>query len=514
MNNRLLNRHRDERGVALILTLAILVLVTILVVAFAISMRIENSAALAFSDQIRAREMALAGIDAAVMQLRTATPQITPTTSYITAPGLILTRTNGVGFSVSMYSMGANGSCDLNAGARITGITTTNITANWINYTWGQPGLVGRYAYWVDDDASKVNINTAKQRGDPLGSTPTNIDLRVFGASVQPNTSYTTATSAGYPTERSWPMGSSSAISTQDCMNGIFNITAYSANTKLTPWGAPCFNLNQSYSLPSDLVTNIAAYLQNPNLTNLFPMTFAQKYGSNCLQIAANIVAYRVPRTTVVDSLGNPPTYLGLQRTPYLNELIVSNSFRVATNVLGQLMVQMDSTTYVELWYMYPSISYPLTSHSVTLYNQPSIKFSSGQTKTFPNPNALSGITGVMVPVVGNFGVYTALVVSAEKYAFTNANLSDVTVTFNSGMVTGVFQKVLPLQRFDYAHIPMTNHTYTLKAAMAGAPDFFNPVTNLIWGSASIDPRCRPVNTYWNCLQPDHDTYVEERRKR
>ena len=90
---RLLGRD-SERGIALILTLAILVMVTLLVVAFAVSMRVENTASKNFNDLIKARQLAQAGIDDAVALIGNATPPAppvgtTPTISWAAAPGVI-----------------------------------------------------------------------------------------------------------------------------------------------------------------------------------------------------------------------------------------------------------------------------------------------------------------------------------------------------------------------------------------------------------------------------------------
>src|SRR5947207_9423487 len=97
----------DERGVALILTLSILVLVTLLVIAFAISMRVENTASKNFNDLIKSRQLAQGAVNQAVALLRQGTPLQTnaPTpTTFWTAPGLALTNAGGVFGTVLLYS--------------------------------------------------------------------------------------------------------------------------------------------------------------------------------------------------------------------------------------------------------------------------------------------------------------------------------------------------------------------------------------------------------------------------
>src|SRR5437762_7411887 len=85
----------NERGIALILTLSILVLVTLLVIAFAVSMRVENTASKNFNDLIKARQLAQAAVDQAVATIRDATPVISPSMTYATAPGAIYRRSSG-----------------------------------------------------------------------------------------------------------------------------------------------------------------------------------------------------------------------------------------------------------------------------------------------------------------------------------------------------------------------------------------------------------------------------------
>ena len=65
---------QNERGVALVLTLAILALVTLLVIAFVTSMRIENMALKNYNEVYKARELARGAVNQAVGQIRAATP--------------------------------------------------------------------------------------------------------------------------------------------------------------------------------------------------------------------------------------------------------------------------------------------------------------------------------------------------------------------------------------------------------------------------------------------------------
>ncbi|MCX7887129.1 MAG: hypothetical protein N3B01_07765, partial [Verrucomicrobiae bacterium] len=222
-------RHRaGERGVALILTLAILVLVTMLVVAFAITMRVEHDVARNYSDHVRARHLAMAAVDEAVARLRLATPVINAMTNYVTMPGRILIRSyvsgNVTYTNIPLYSVGTtNVYAGLNLGGRrlINRFTSSQIGVEWCNWVMpntpraGYNRLYGRYAYWIDDEASKININVAYRAPDaPVERTytPQDLDLRVlststaggFGDQAIAQASYNYGQTVGYLSPNSW----------------------------------------------------------------------------------------------------------------------------------------------------------------------------------------------------------------------------------------------------------------------------------------------------------------------
>jgi len=510
MKNRLPERHRDERGVALILTLAILVLVTLLVVAFAVSMRVESTASKTFSDQIKARQFAMAAVDEAVGKLRVATPKIGSSTSriitnYVTTPGIIYALTNGLPFTVPLCSSGSVNDvwADINFGTRglINRVNNVNyrMMVRWhdwvlVNMTpWtGKNNLIGRYCYWVDDEASKININAACGRPANPRYTPADIDLRAISTAIDTNNSYTYAQTPGYLSPDSWWL--SGAITRPLSATNFFKITAYSQDTRLTPWGAPCFNLNTNSLTSNPLVymRAITNMLENANLNLWFGPghTFREKYGSNLVQIAANIKDYIDTDNACTDSGGNPPTYLGLELTPYLNELVISNSFKITTNG-NWLVVDRKSTTFVELWYMYPppAPAYDLTGHSITIQKRPPI---SSPDASFGNQPFVSPITlnasGVMTPKVWS-GAYQVFGVDEASVVASTQQIS-VRINFDAGTVTAVFQG--PLGRIDYASIRMTNHFFLVGKNRAGTTFSTN------WISACKDPRVRPVSNYWN----------------
>src|SRR5208282_3158851 len=113
--------------------------------------------------------------------------------------------------------------------------------------------------------------------------------------------------------------------------------------------------------------------LSDTNLIVWYGQNFASKYTqpNELLQIAANIVDYIRPGGPALqiptDSSPlfpaaykdtTPPIYLGLRQTPYINELVVSNSFEVITNgvsPLPSIYLSITTAVNVELWNMYPN---------------------------------------------------------------------------------------------------------------------------------------------------------------
>jgi len=527
MKNCLLNRHHDERGVALVMTLSFLVLVTLLVVAFAINMRVEGGASRCYSDQVKARQLAMAGVDEAVARLRVATPKIGSTgtkilTNYATAPGISYVITNGVPAIVPLCSTGTVDDLllrdyhDINYGSRrlINRQNSTNILVGWVNWSHrnsprpGRTNLIGRYCFWVDDESSKININAAC--GMPASPAaprylPVDIDVRVLNYAAVTNASYEYARSTGYFSPESWWL--SGAVPAWVCFSNAFKITAFSHDTRFTPWGAPCFNFN-AYGGATNLTDDagkklymqgITNMLSNANLNLWFGQTFRQKYGNNLMQIAANIVDYidtdnglHVP----TDSSGDPPTYLGLERTPYLNELVISNSFKAYTNMVGELCIDRTTATYVELWYMYPppALDYDLSGHTITIQDPLTISSDDpafGSPQHFTSPLTLT-LSGVVTPGPWS-GTYAVFKQDEPATITVRTTANGMRFTLNGGTITAVLKNGTG-NRLDYAWIPMTNHTFTVFKNSV----FLSRPTNHWWVSACRDPRSRPVNRYWN----------------
>jgi Tfp pilus assembly protein PilX len=570
-------RTGGERGVALILTLAILALVTLLLIAFVTSMRVENAASKNFNELIKARELAQAGVDEAVGAIRLAAPPVSLLTNYVTAPGMIYTWSPNVPTSthwtnVALFTSdpaNPNGvipttanllitnEVDLNKSFVITGSGTvynaistppnSGIWVGWSNVVAtvnGGPQLVGRYAYWVDDESAKVNLNVASSRGNDLeGWTPAGIDLLGLGPPlVGFQSAFEVGTLTNYvqntrplDTIQSMVMLSpplppsaypAPGVSTNTFSNTQFYVTTHSTSPDITPWGDKRLNLSNFIYVVSGgskvtAVNNLANWLaaEDGTLSTWFGgKSFTAKY-LNLQQIAANIVDYITTDNTPTDS-GNfnsttAPSFLGLKETPYLNELVISNTFQVlqvAGSSPAQYYVLVQSyQPVVELWYMYtntldgtgwtatgnPEVrilnnTAPLTI-KVTGVNPGSVTPLPAETDIKTIPSTMGPNTYAVVPIS------PALVNTATLNLPPGSLPASVPVTLSGGTITAIFttQKAQnPGQqgRMDFAFIGFSA-SKPVKIPTTGVQ------VPVLWASQCNDPRVKPVSDTWNWTQ-------------
>jgi hypothetical protein len=215
--------HLDEGGFALTLSLIIIALAAVVVIAFLTTTSTERTTASAYARIGKARQMAEAGVDAAIARLvtemkyrpyhaigyRTITgvagateliPVITgprttdpATPTYNTAPiptedvfliSVTADNGNGIPGTASPSGLALADSVDLNAnrlpsepkgwiGSPTTAATPIPYRVPWVNVLSDptkpvQPDptqadynpVIGRYAYWVEDETSKLDIST------------------------------------------------------------------------------------------------------------------------------------------------------------------------------------------------------------------------------------------------------------------------------------------------------------------------------------------------------------------
>jgi hypothetical protein len=390
-------RHSSrERGVALILTLAILALVTLLLIAFVTSMRVENMASRNFNNVIAARELAKGAVDQAVGLLRQTMPARTqsPVFTYVTFPGAAYTYNSTAALVVARVPLYSDPTLadptNLNSGLWITGGTNSlgEFLANngTINVGWlyvaadgttgsktimsalGKP-LIGRFAYWIDDEASKINVNWAAvppSCSDPLSVCSTSLYVDLTQLLPGPAFPYAADIQAGAGTHpyttieeiKRANVGITSAIFDDN----RFEITAYSSDGNY-PFYADDLDVFDRQRLALNPTTlngnfnNAVTELSDPILAKVYgtsgstPNAFASKYGgaSGVKQLIANIIGYQIdPTVTAPPTDGS--TYIGLARNPCITQIQIE--YDVAPGVGGN-PATVSRAVSVSLYYMY-----------------------------------------------------------------------------------------------------------------------------------------------------------------
>jgi len=169
----------DRHGSALIVTLLVVVLVTVVVLAAFVKTQMSVQVSRSQMNAFAAERFAQDGVNQAIGLLRYATAPASDTT-WATQPGKITRFTGTNREEVSLHSgLATSGGVNLNAPLLqnpLEGVVSydpTNVMSLRWNYVRengerttsdafnASNRIVGRYAFWVDDESARVNINTA-----------------------------------------------------------------------------------------------------------------------------------------------------------------------------------------------------------------------------------------------------------------------------------------------------------------------------------------------------------------
>jgi hypothetical protein len=330
-------------GSALVMTLVIIVLITVVTVGYLASVMLETKTAGASLDQERAYGIAMIGAHQAMSRIRDALgPWDDPYKNFATnppnfywslSPGRITRwaytslspQTNFALFSESAGTNLVNLNRQLADGTYpiIGGTNPPNVSVKWVN-VWRAPSqpasatnpIVGRYAFWVDDEGAKVNVNTAdgteKYTTNSLGiGTPSEVSLEVlFGGTNGRALSKQVVQMArtnGFVSPRE--ILRAPGMATNAFTENVFSLTAYSRSPELNVFGQPRVALSpilgqggpnvggnmvlnsltllparEIYPTPSQLppYTVSSAYLPNPNTPRnlLWPLSLRAEMGA------------------------------------------------------------------------------------------------------------------------------------------------------------------------------------------------------------------------------------------
>ncbi len=362
--------RKPRASSALIVVLLAVVLATLIILAILSGAQLERQTAYYYAERMRADALAQSGLQQAVGLLWS---NMRTNEFWVTGPGRLMTATYSTTSPFVTYSS----SLDLSSGTNTavpTGVwappnlNSENIDGTYplagdqsvMNVRWiyvrqngtldnsdtpntssGQSPIIGRYAFWIDDSSSRVNLNTAWTRAgatNGLGDVA-RVDLSTLAgfSGTVPNDTHFYATNNLFNSDYD--------LRTNELVDAVssnrFAYTVYNHSSDgLNPFGQPkiCLttqttnlpagltsitgytnyylrilnndsgngqaagndpgvaaNLNDSYI--SHTVNNLYSYLTNANWPEYPGVSFAQKYyGSNTdpriFQLAVNIVEY------------------------------------------------------------------------------------------------------------------------------------------------------------------------------------------------------------------------------
>ena len=297
-----LRPRSSESGVALLLTLAMIVLLALLIFGLVASMRTERETARAYNEETKVRWIADMALQDALAHLAAATPPITTTNTWIAAPGLIYRAQPGLLASDPLYNANTDKSnlvdaadmqnnhnlnglvCGVNATYSAPGYnyftdwasqsnktfygqrTGAYITPGWVNIgeNGNLPGstnangttnaIVGRYTYWMDPESCKVNLNLAGSRNPTNAnqSLPADLALRGLGGVFATDaivTNFVTASLRSTSRQLTTPEEMRVANSTwtglywDQFSSNKFSVTTYGADPNVDAFGRARVNL-------------------------------------------------------------------------------------------------------------------------------------------------------------------------------------------------------------------------------------------------------------------------------
>jgi hypothetical protein len=274
------------------MTLVIIVLITVVTVGYLASVMLETKTAGSSLDQERAYGIAMVGAHQAMAKIRDALgPWDDPYKNFVASnppfywslsPGRI-TRwsyssvnplTNIGLFSESPGTDLVNLNRQLIDGSYpiIGGSNAPEVSVKWANLLRNptQPAsatnaIVGRYAFWVDDEGAKINVNTAdgteKYTTNSLGiGSPSEVSLQVLtGTNGQLSLSNAQAIvqiarTSNFQSPRE--ILRASGVTPEVFTNNVFSLTAYSRSPELNVFGQPKMALlpllGTAHILPDD----------------------------------------------------------------------------------------------------------------------------------------------------------------------------------------------------------------------------------------------------------------------
>jgi len=289
------NRFRaGERSAALIAVLGVVVFLTVIIVSLIMTMQFESEAASNYKARALAQLLAWEGVENVKASLMTA---MSVSNTWVSTPGEIYYWTNSSMIAVPLHS-GTN--VDTNAASSVyqapdlnrivvsgdglraitgttaadeamyvgwvyvhqSGLQETNQTPNLVS----TDPIIGRFAYWADDESSRIDLNTAwgSTANTNWASHPSRVGLsNIFGSSLA-DTIHATATNTPFhsPDEA----GRLNPDIASLISSNRFSLTHATFSPNLNPWGQPKIVLTtQAGIAQASGSTNYLNILTTPN---------------------------------------------------------------------------------------------------------------------------------------------------------------------------------------------------------------------------------------------------------
>lgn len=293
------NKPLSKRlGSALVMTLVIIVLITVVTVGYLASVMLETKTAGASLDQEKAYGMAMIGVHEAMARVRDALTDHATKVSWdnpyedfaVNPPPFYWSLSPGLITQWSYDSITPRAKIPLFSESSAEGLVNLNrqladgtypiiggaahppVSVKWVNLLRDPslaPGsdnpIVGRYAFWVDDEGAKININTADgtekyNSAASLGiGSPTEVSLEALfptkGRDVLKEI-VQIARTKGFHTPRE--ILRTPDITTNDYASNVFSVTTDSRSPDLNIFGQPKMALTPILGAPygTNMVVN------------------------------------------------------------------------------------------------------------------------------------------------------------------------------------------------------------------------------------------------------------------
>lgn len=400
----------SSSGSSLILTLLLVAILSLVAVGFLSTSRIESIATKNFTRQNAASGLAELATQQAIAKIQQGfTVNGTGTTIITTQPGAIRqfvfsggaiqsnrtqelfsgtgnTTTNGTANLNNLENPAGNSTASQNQ-LTITGAASERITVPMEEIT-SNGTVIGRVAYYVDDEGTKLNANNAIGNRNTLNaaSRPQDIAGLVSTAQATSFSGIVNNSTLNNSSITGWshffrPEQVRAALSNFDSddfphLTTATTLASTTANMShlLTPWGTQRLYINALSTNAIDgtgdaSVNAIHAALTNSTLTDLYGGNFSNKYTSlGVKQIAANMLQMRDPNTATVNASFS---YQG----PLIGSRTLNASTSIPQEYLGYAPYPVISEVSADVQYNNTGILRPFIVVNVELYNPYPINF-------------------------------------------------------------------------------------------------------------------------------------------